>query len=84
MEKINAVFILLIFFGVVCLGIYIVISAARRRPGEKCFEDEELEQMQHDPAYNHLPGNKYYMPNEIVINPAFKDMMGNIYHDQNE
>ena len=84
MEMINAVFILLVFFGVAGLGIYIVISAARRRPAEKYFEDDELDQMKNDSLYNNLPGNKHYMPREIVINPAFKDIIGNIYHDHND
>ena len=84
MEMINAVFILFVFFGLVGLGIYVVMSAAKRRPGEKYFEDDELDQMKNDPAYNHLAGNVYYMPREIVINPAFKDMSVNIHHDQNE
>lgn len=84
MEMINAFFTLLAFFGVVSLGIYIVISAARRRSGEKVYKDDRLHKMHHDPINSNMPENDYYMSNEIVINPAFKDMSVNIHHDHNE
>ena len=84
MEMMNAFFILLVFFGVAGLGIFIVISAAKRRPGEKYFKNENIDKMLHDPDYSNMPENDYYMSNEIVINPAFKDMSVNIHHDRNE